>query len=141
MSRVFIDTNIPMYAGGADHPLREPAQGVVMAIATGRLDGVTDAEVFQEILYRYLRLNQREQGFRIFDHFARIMWGRILPVEAATVQQARLLAEQYRGLSPRDLIHCAVMLQHQIEDIITADGDFDAVREVRRIDPATLQSG
>jgi hypothetical protein len=58
VSRVFIDTNVAMYAGGADHPLREPAQRVVMA-----------------------------------------------------------------------------------EDIISADADFDAMRELRRIDPATFQAG
>ena len=46
MSRVFIDVNIPMYAAGTVHPLKEPSQRVVMAIATGYLDAVTDAEVF-----------------------------------------------------------------------------------------------
>ena len=43
MSRVFIDTNIPMYAAGASHPLREPARQVILAIATSQLDAVTNA--------------------------------------------------------------------------------------------------
>ncbi len=135
MTRIFIDVNIPMYAAGALHPLREPSQRVIMAIATGQLDAVTDAEIFQEILYRYLHIGEREKGFRVFDHFYRIMVGRILPIEDADVQQARALAERYPALSARDAIHLAVMRRHQVRDIITADTGFDAIEEVRRLDP------
>ena len=138
MTQVFIDVNIPMYAGGTPHALREPARRVIKAIAAGQLDAVTDAEVFQEILYRYLYINEREKGFRIFDNFYQVMLGRILPVEDADVQRARVLAEQYPALSPRDLIHLGVMLRHQLQDIMTADLGFDAVKETHRIDPATF---
>ncbi|MDA2928206.1 type II toxin-antitoxin system VapC family toxin [Acidobacteria bacterium AH-259-G07] len=138
MSRFFIDVNIPMYAAGTTHPLREPSQGVIRAIATGQLDAVTDAEVFQEILYRYLRINEREKGFGIFDLFYRIMLGRILPIEGRDVQQSRALAEKYLFLSPRDLIHLAVMLRHRVQKMITADSGFDAVEEVDRIEPSVF---
>lgn len=135
MTRTFIDVNIPMYAAGAPHPLREPSQRVIMAIATGQLDAVTDAEVFQEILYRYLHIGEREKGFKVFDHFYRIMAGRILSIDDADVQQARNLAERYATLSARDVIHLGVMRRHQLRDIITADTGFDAIEEIRRLDP------
>lgn len=135
MNRVFIDVNIPMYAAGTPHPLREPSQRVIMAIATGRLDAVTDAEVLQEILYRYLHIGEREKGFLVFDHFYRIMLGRILSIEDADVHRARFLAEQHPGLSARDVIHLAVMTRHQVEEILTADTAFDKIEQVRRIDP------
>lgn len=135
MTRVFIDVNVPMYAGGTPHPLREPSRRVIRAVATGQLDAVTDAEVFQEILYRYLSIGEREKGLRIFDSFYRLMLGHILSVEAADVQQARVLAEQYPSLSPRDLIPLGVMFRRQIQEIVTADTGFDSVKEVRRIDP------
>ena len=138
MTLVFIDTNIPMYAAGTPHPLREPSQRVIRAIASGQLNAVTDAEVFQEILYRYLHIGKREKGLQVFDHFRRIMLGRIFPIEDADVQHARELVERYPALSPRDLIHLAVMLRHGIREIITADTGFDSVAEVRRIDPATF---
>src|SRR5215831_5653038 len=89
MSRVFIDVNVPMYAGGTPHALREPSRRVIRAIATRQLDAVTDAEVFQEILYCYFHINEREKGFRIFDNFYRVMLGCILPVADADVQRAR----------------------------------------------------
>jgi hypothetical protein len=138
MARVFIDTNVPMYAAGSAHPLRAPSQRVITAVATDLLDAVTDAEVFQEILYRYFAIGERAKGTQIFDEFSRIMAGRILPIEPADVQRARALAEQYPGLSPRDLIHLAVMQHHAITEIVTADAGFGAVRDIRVIELASF---
>jgi uncharacterized protein len=135
MSRFFLDVNIAMYAGGTAHPLREPSQRIVMAVATGQIDAVTDAEVFQELLHRYLYIHQREKGFRIFDTFHGVMHGRVLPIEESDVQRARELAERYSNLSPRDLIHLAVMLNNAITEIVTADTAFEVVAGIHRIDP------
>ncbi|RLC98401.1 MAG: VapC toxin family PIN domain ribonuclease [Chloroflexi bacterium] len=135
MGQVFIDTNVPMYAAGVSHPLREPCQRVIRAIAMGDLDAVTNTEVFQEILYRYLHINQHEKGFLIFDHFHQLMLGHILPVEDADIVQARRLAERYSALGPRDLIHLAVIERYQIQNIITTDKDFDHVSDIQRIPP------
>ncbi len=141
MSRVFVDANIPMYAAGKAHPLVEPARRVIAAVAAGKIDAVTDAEVFQEILYRYLKVHQREKGFEIFDAFHRIMLGQILPIDDLDVSRAREYAEQYPTLGARDLVHLAAMTRHGIEEIITADAHFDAAAEVRRIDPLTFEPG
>jgi len=140
LNRVFIDTNIPIYAGGTPHRFRNSAQRIVLAIAQGKLEAVTNAEVFQEILYRFLHVDAREKGFEIFDQFQRIMAGRILSVEAADVHQARLLAERYPLLNARDLIHLAVMLRHGLKSLISTDTDFDQVAEVDRIDPQDWNS-
>ena len=95
-----------------DVPIRSAAQRIILALAMGELDGVTDAEVFQEILYRYLHIGEGTRGFRIFDDFYRIMLGRTLSVEGDDARQARELAERYPGLSPRDLIHLAIAQHH-----------------------------
>ena len=136
MRPIFIDVNIPMYAAGTDHFLREPCQRIMKAIASGKVDAVTDAEIFQEILYRYMHIGQREKGFTIFDLFGEVMRDRILPIENVDVKRARYLAEQYPYLSPRDLIHLAVMLRHGLTAIATADTGFDSIEAVRRIDPS-----
>ena len=136
MTLAFIDTNIPMYAAGTPHGLREPSQWVITGIVSGQIDAVTDVEVFQEILYRYFRVREREKGFSVFDSFRRIMLGRILPVEDVDIFRARQLADRYPALSPRDLIHAAVALHHHALDIITADRGFDSVDGLRRLDPS-----
>lgn len=138
MNQVFIDVNIPMYAAGTSHPLKEPSQRVVRAIASGQLDALTDAEVFQEILYRYFHIDERQKGFMIFDLFRRIMLGRILPIDDMDIQRARELAEAYTALSPRDLIHLSIMICHDLKSIITTDTGFDSVKEVARIDPQNI---
>ena len=138
MNPVFIDTNIPMYAAGTDHPLREPSQEVIKAIVSGQLDALTDAEVLQEILYRYLHIQERQKGFRIFDLFRQIMLGRILPIDDADVQQAREFAEVYPTLSPRNLIHLSILFRHNLKVIVTADLGFDLVKGITRIDPQDI---
>lgn len=140
MTLTFIDTNIPMYAAGAPHTLREPSQRVIAAIVSGDIDAVTDAEVLQEILYRYFRVGERAKGFTVFDSFYRIMLGRILPVEDSDVLRARELAARYPALSPRDLIHAALALRHQALDVITADRGFGSVDGLRRLDPSHFMS-
>jgi hypothetical protein len=89
-------------------------------------------------LYRYLHIGERDKGLRIFDHFYQLMLGRVLSVDAGDVRQARALLEQYPSLSPRDLIHLAVMLHHGITDIVTADTGFDSVTGIHRIAPVSL---
>ncbi|HEY3080095.1 MAG TPA: hypothetical protein VGM69_09330 [Chloroflexota bacterium] len=42
--RYFIDANVPMYAVGADHPLKRPCLAVLRAVARGDLLAVSDAE-------------------------------------------------------------------------------------------------
>ncbi|NOX61324.1 MAG: type II toxin-antitoxin system VapC family toxin [Chloroflexi bacterium] len=140
MNSVFIDVNIPMYAAGRPHPLRKPSQEIIRAIVTNKIEAVTDAEVFQEILYRYWHIREHGKGLQIFDHFYRIMRGRILPVEDQDVLYARDLSEAHPSLRPRDLVHLAIMLRHRIGVIITADTDFDNIPEIRRIDPLAFSS-
>ena len=135
--RVFIDTNIPMYAAGKDHPLKKSCLNILESTAKGEIEAFTDAEVFQEILYRYFYINQRKTGFEVFDLFAIIMDGSILPVRHGDIMQARLLAEKEAAyyLSPRDLIHLAVMLNNGIRHIVTADLGFAGFPGIEVIAP------
>lgn len=135
--RVFIDTNIPMYAAGKEHPLKKSCLFILESIAKGEMEAFTDTEVLQEILYRYFNINERETGLKIFDLFATIMDGSILPVRHSDIMQARLLAEKEAAdnLSPRDLIHLAVMLNNGIKHIITADRGFAGIPGIEVIIP------
>ncbi len=135
--KVFIDTNIPMYAAGKDHPFKKKCLGILESIARDDIKAYTDTEVLQEILYRYFYINQRETGFDIFDLFATIMDGVILPVLHSDIMLARLLAEKEETvkLSPRDLIHLAVMLNNGIRHIVTTDREFVSIPGIEVITP------
>jgi len=47
---VFVDSNIPMYVAGRDHPLRAPALRLLEQVRAGELDACSSTEVLQEIL-------------------------------------------------------------------------------------------
>ena len=52
----------------------------------------------------------------------------------------RLMAET-RDLSARDAIHAAVVIEHGLEGIVSADHDFDRILGLVRFDPITLSAG
>ena len=49
----------------------------------------------------------------------------------------RLLAET-QDLTTRDAIHAAVVFEHGLEGIVSADRDYDRIPGLRRLDPIVL---
>ncbi len=135
MTAVFLDTNIPIYAATGEGPVREACVGVLRAVAGRRLDAWTDAETLQELLHRYLSLRRTREGFALFDDFAALMEGKVLPVEARDCRRARILAERYSSASARDLIHLAVCLSAGVRRVLSHDREFDRFEGIERVDP------
>src|SRR5437867_2483947 len=109
MTSIFLDTNIPMYAAGAPHTLKAPCQQVMRLLDETPQVFVTDAEVLQEIIHRYVSLRRWPHGRFVFSVFAGAMRGRVEPVSGLDTEQAAALADNHTHLSARDLIHAAVM--------------------------------
>ena len=51
---VFIDANVPIYAASGDHPYKEPCARILRMAAEQPQPFVTDSEVLQELMHRYL---------------------------------------------------------------------------------------
>lgn len=130
----FIDANIPMYAVGRDHPLREPCRLVLQRIADGDLAACTDSEVHQEILYRYWSLGQSVRGIALSSDSHGVV-NIVLPVTSTDVTTARELGNKYPHIGPRDWLHLAVMLNNGITEIISADRHFENIKGVTRLAP------
>jgi hypothetical protein len=146
-SPFFIDANVPIYAVGIDHPYKEPCDRIIQAVIVGELSAVTDAEIIQEIIHRYLS-QRRPEGLQIAGSFMTALTAAssgslssqesILPVTATDMTRCLALLREYPFLRTRDAVHTAVMLEHGISNIITADRHFDQVKEVIRHDPLTF---
>ena len=136
----FIDTNIPIYAAGRAHPLKEPGAQVLLLVAEHPQAFVTDAEVLQELLHRYLALRIWSQGREVLRRFSDLMQEHVEAVQAADVEYAAELADGYQELGGRDLLHAAVMHRLGVRHIITTDTGFDRFKELERLDPAQLAS-
>jgi uncharacterized protein len=130
--KVFIDSNIPMYVAGREHPLREPAARFLAKVHKGEVAACTSTEVLQEILYRYASLGERGLAKRVYDLFV-AMCPEVFPVTLADTDLARDLLLEVEHISARDAVHAAVMRNRGVKSIATFDVGFDKVPEIRRI--------
>ena len=64
---ILVDSNIPMYLVGAAHPHKSDAQHLLEKLVSDRQRMVTDAEVLQEIMHRYVAINRRDAIQPAFD--------------------------------------------------------------------------
>ena len=138
MPSIFLDANVPMYAAGRAHPLKAPCVDVLTLVAERPRAFVTDAEVLQEILHRYIAQRAWSRGKEVLARVALLMAGRIEPVGARDVEAAALLADHHPDLAGRDLLHVAVMQRLGIAQIVSADHDFERIAGVLRLDPADV---
>lgn len=135
----FLDVNVPMYAAGKPHPYKASCVWVMTEIANGRLEAVIDAEIVQEILYRYGAIQQWQIGVQMAQNLLALVPD-VLSVTAADMKTAVSHFAQYapQGVKARDVIHTAVMQNHQLTHIISTDKHFDQIEGIIRLDPQTL---
>ncbi len=136
---VFIDANVPIYAAGREHPYKQPCARILRMVADNPQLFVTDAEVLQELLHRYLASGRWALGREVVRAFAEAMRGRIEPVHAEDVTLAVELADRPPVVSARDLVHAAVMQRLGADCVISADTDFDRLEGIHRLDPARIE--
>ena len=129
---ILVDSNIPMYLVGASHPHKADAQRLVEKLITEQQRLVTDAEVLQEILHRYVAIDRREAIQPAFDALLGIV-DEVLNVDHATVEGAKRIVLGYHQLSARDAIHLSVMKQHKISHILSFDMGMDAFPGITRL--------
>lgn len=128
---IFVDSNIPMYVAGREHPHRASSQRFLERARAGDVEICTSTEVLQEILYRYSALKRLDLAGGVYDLFVQLC-PVVLPVTLADTDRARRLVTDTEGISVRDAIHAAVMLNHDIGEIATFDEGFDAIPGIRR---------
>lgn len=132
---IFVDANAPMYTVGAAHPLKEPSIKVLRLIEESPAAFVTNAEVLQELIHRYLAISAWPRGRVVFEQFARLMRGRVEPIYERDAREAARLADEYSDLSARDLLHTSVMNRLGVRQIVSTDSDFDQIDGIERLDP------
>ena len=139
MSNLFLDVNIPMYAGGRAHRYKDACVWVMREIVEGRLTVATDTEAIQEVLYRYGSIGHLDTGVTMANDLLDLV-PVIYPVDVEDMRLATDLFRRYgpKGVTPRDVIHAAVMMGRGIKEIISTDAHFDLIKAITRIDPESL---
>jgi uncharacterized protein len=121
-----------MYLVGSDHPHKADAVRLLERLISERQKLVTDAEVLQEILHRYVVIDRRDAIQPAFDALLGVV-DEVLPIERSIVDRAKAVVLSRRRLSARDAIHVAVMEKEGIETILSFDAGFDGLPGIRRL--------
>ena len=129
---ILVDSNIPMYLVGSPHPHKADAQRLLESFIARRERLVTDAEVLQEILHRYVAIDRRDAIQPAFDALHAVV-DEVLSIDAQSVERAKEIVLGYRKLSARDAIHLAVMEQHGIHQLLSFDSGFDGFPGITRL--------
>jgi len=129
---ILVDSNIPMYLVGAAHPHKADAHRLIETLISNRQRLVTDAEVLQEILHRYVAIDRRDAIQAAFDALLGIA-DEVLSIDRATVERAKEIVMGSQRLSARDAIHLAVMEGHGVEQILSFDSGFDGFPGISRL--------
>lgn len=130
---IYVDSNVPMYLVGAEHPLKQRVVELVPQLLSARERLVTSAETFQEIIHRYLAIRDRRHLAAAYEGLE-AMVSAVADVTKADVDRARALAGEYPTLSSRDCLHVALMRRLECAKIWSYDAGFDAVPSILRIE-------
>ena len=129
---IFVDSNVPMYLIGAEHPLRARARERVEEVVAAGEALCADAEVLQEILHRYTAIGRSEFIDPAFAALLGVV-DVVYPIERADVERARRLMRTATRLSARDALHVAVMQARDVGQILSFDRGFDGIPGIERI--------
>lgn len=121
-----------MYLVGAPHPHKEDAQRLLERCLGEQIALVTDAEVLQEILHRYVAIQRREAIQPAFDALLGVV-DEVYPVDRSAVERAKTILLERSRLSARDALHVALMERHGVTRIASFDAGFDAVPGIERV--------
>ena len=128
---IFVDANVPMYVVGNDGPLKSIASAALELAVAGGDRLVTDAEVLQEIIHRYVFINRR-QAIEPCTKVLLDAVDNVLPIELEDVRRTSTIVRTSQ-LASRDALHVAVMQRYGIDRILTFDRAFDGVPGIRRL--------
>ena len=121
-----------MYLIGAEHSNKATARRVLERLVAAGEAMVTSAEVFQEILHRYVavrRLDAVQPAFTVLHGIA----DRVFDIDVATVERARAWLMATPDLSARGALHAAVMERENVDRILSFDAGFDRLAFLTRV--------
>lgn len=129
---IFVDSNVPMYLVGAPHPHKTDARRWLEELVSGKERLVTDAEVLQEILHRYVSIARPDAIQPAFNALLGVV-DEVFPVDQGAVERAKQIVLGHNGLSARDAVHLASMQIHNVKRILSFDRGFDGLPGIARL--------
>ncbi|MEK6874321.1 MAG: type II toxin-antitoxin system VapC family toxin [Nanoarchaeota archaeon] len=124
----YLDTNLFVFAIAGDNFARKILENVV----DGKLEAATSCLTWDEFVWALRKdldvIVAQEEGRRLLEIPNMVF----IDVTVEITEKAQEYMVRY-NLKPRDALHVASMDQYGIQEIISADGDFDKVKEIKRV--------
>ena len=128
----YIDANIFIYAVlNSDEKSKQCIQ-ILKKIMNNKIIGFTSLLTWDEFYYSIKKYLNKEDAIKKSAKFLQFPNLIFLSVDDKIIIKAHDLIKEY-NLKPRDAIHAASALIHNIKEIISDDSDFDKVKELKRI--------
>lgn len=128
----YLDANVFIYAALYEGPKAKRAVEVLRELIDGEQPAATSALTVDEVVWSVRQLGAHERSVPEGQRVLSIPNMRVLPATLETMRAALQLMEQVPQLKPRDAVHAATAIEAGIFTIVSDDGDFDKVPELRR---------
>jgi hypothetical protein len=131
---IVLDTTVLVYAVGADHPLRDPCQLLVRAIADGTILATTTIEVIQEFTHVRARRRDRKDAAAVARDYIELL-SPLLIVEETDLREGLRLFEAGSGFGSFDAVLAAAAHAAGAEALVSADTGFSGIAAIRHVVP------
>jgi predicted nucleic acid-binding protein len=133
MPKYYVDSNVFFYSKIMDKKYGQSCSTIVRSIATRKLDVAISSLIILEVanaLRKYGKAEDVAPEVRAIS----TLGIQAYQMEASDVQEAAEIFEQ-AGINPYDCLHAAIMKRYNLNQIISADKEFDRLEWLKRIDP------
>jgi predicted nucleic acid-binding protein len=134
---IVVDTTVLVYAvSTSSHPLVEPSQRLVRAVAEAVVQATTTPDVIQEFVHVRTRLGDRRSAVELGRRYSRL-FAPLLVVGGQEHELGLTLYDRHRNLGAFDALLAATAITADADAFVSADRAFSQIRRLRHVDPAT----
>ncbi len=131
---IVVDTTVLVYAKGSEHSYRGPCRALIAAIADGRLQATTTAEVIQEFAHVRARRRGRADAAALARDYGDLL-SPLLPITAESLRAGLRLFESTERLGAFDAVLAAATTGSGATALVSADREFAAITALRHVIP------
>ena len=131
---IVLDTTVLVHALGTDHPLREPCQELIRAIAGGTVLATTTIEVIQEFTHVRARRRDRKDAAGLARDYIELL-SPLLIVGETDLREGLRLLEEGTAFGSFDAVLAAAAHAAGAEALVSADAGFSGIAAVRHVVP------
>ena len=131
---IVVDTTVLAYAVGTDHPMREPCQQLIRAIADGTILATTTIEVIQEFTHVRARRRSRKDAAELARDYIELL-SPLLIVEETDLREGLRLYEEGTAFGSFDAVLAAAARAAGADALVSADAGFSSIAAIHHVVP------